>query len=419
MNEAALAELSRVLYSPVTLLLYAAAAFLYLYALTTKVGRREDGPARGRRAELAGLVVASLGIGAHLAHEVTRGLAQGRLPLGNMFEFTSMMALVGVVVGLGYLQFVRKRPELNGFVLMAGTLVLASALLVYSDPGPLMPILDTWWRTFHVTVIVIAAGIFTAGFVFNSLQLMRDLAEQRVADARSRTTVGSTVGAAYIGDLRAGSDAEAGTETDAAASAETDAVGERVAPDAADAPDGDPDAQTADDEAAYRRALRGALSPWRLALGTFLGTSTVSWVFLATPTLEFATGVQRFLIVNLAMVAVALIARWFVPMLPAAATLDGLAYRTIALGFFAWTFGVIAGAMWAEQSWGRFWGWDPKETASFLTWIAYAAYLHARATRGTRGRGAAWIGILSFAVLMFTYYAVNLVFVGLHSYAGL
>jgi ABC-type transport system involved in cytochrome c biogenesis permease subunit len=80
---------------------------------------------------------------------------------------------------------------------------------------------------------------------------------------------------------------------------------------------------------------------------------------------------------------------------------------------------VIAGAMWAEQSWGRFWGWDPKETASFLTWVAYAAYLHARATRGTRGRGAAWIGLFSFAVLMFTYYAVNLVFVGLHSYAGL
>jgi ABC-type transport system involved in cytochrome c biogenesis permease subunit len=74
--------------------------------------------------------------------------------------------------------------------------------------------------------------------------------------------------------------------------------------------------------------------------------------------------------------------------------------------------------MWAEESWGRFWGWDPKETASFLTWIAYAAYLHARATRGTRGRGAAWLGILAFAVLMFTYYAVNLVITGLHSYAG-
>ncbi len=392
-----LAELSRTLYSPVTLLLYAAAAFFYLYSLTTTVGRRDDVRRRGRRAQLLGLVLASLGVAAHVAHEITRAMAQERLPLGNMFEFTSAMALVGVLTGLIYLQFIRKRPELNGFVLLAGTLVLASALLVYADPGPLMPILDTWWRALHVTTIAIAAGIFTAGFVFNGLHLLRDTGERGVAAMQTAGATGSTVGAAYAGDLDQVADSNPGRE--------------------------DPDEQTPELEeehdAAYRRALRAAIDPWKLALFTFLGTSTVSWVFLATPTLDTATGVFQFLAVNVGMVAAALIARWFVPFLPAAATLDGLAYRTIALGFLAWTFGVISGAMWAEQSWGRFWGWDPKETAAFLTWIAYAAYLHARATRGTRGRGAAWIGLASFAVLMFTYYAVNLVFVGLHSYAGL
>jgi ABC-type transport system involved in cytochrome c biogenesis permease subunit len=404
MSQDQLAELSRLLYSPVTLLLYGTASLLYLYALTTKVGRRDVERARGRKAELAGLVVASLGVAAHVGHEVVRGMAQDRLPLGNMFEFTSLMALVGVVTGLVYLQFVRKRPELNGFVLMAGTLVLASALLVYAEPGPLMPILDTWWRSFHVSVIVAAAGIFTAGFVFNALHLLRDTAEQRVAAARTARVGGSTVGAAHVDDLEREDDVVEGGDA---------AVAERV----------DPEVRGGDDlrdhDAEYRRALRRGISVWRLALGTFLGTSTVSWVFLATQSLDTATGITRFLTVNLVMVAAALVARWFVPYLPAAATLDGLAYRTIALGFLMWTFGVIAGAMWAEQSWGRFWGWDPKETASFLTWVSYAAYLHARATRGTRGRGAAWIGLFSFAVLMFTYYAVNLVFVGLHSYAGL
>jgi ABC-type transport system involved in cytochrome c biogenesis permease subunit len=404
MSQDQLAELSRLLYSPVTLLLYGTGALLYLYALTTKVGRRDEERERGRKAELAGLVVASLGITTHIAHEVVRGVAQQRLPLGNMFEFTSLMALVGVLTGLIYLQFVRKRPELNGFVLMAGTLVLASALLVYAEPGPLMPILDTWWRSFHVSVIVAAAGVFTAGFVFNALHLLRDTAEGRIAEARTAGVVGSTVGAAHVDDLEREGDMVEGGDA---------AVSERVGPDASLADD------DRDHDAEYRQALRRGISGWRLALGTFLGTSTVSWVFIATPTLDLSTGITRFLTVNLAMVAAALIARWFVPYLPAAATLDGLAYRTIALGFFMWTFGVIAGAMWAEQSWGRFWGWDPKETASFLTWVSYAAYLHARATRGTRGRGAAWIGLFSFAVLMFTYYAVNLVFVGLHSYAGL
>ena len=98
-------------------------------------------------------------------------------------------------------------------------------------------------------------------------------------------------------------------------------------------------------------------------------------------------------------------------------TLDAYAYRTVAFGFPVWTFAVIMGAIWAEQSWGRYWGWDPKETSAFLTWVAYAGYLHARATRGMKGRNAGWLGILAFAVLMFTYFAVNLVVVGLHSYA--
>jgi ABC-type transport system involved in cytochrome c biogenesis permease subunit len=408
-----LADLSQVLYSPISLLLYGTASVAYLYALTTRVGRSDADRRHGRIAERLGMALAVAGITAHVAHEVARGLAQSRFPLGNMFEFTSAMALTGIVAGLVYLQFVRKRPELNGFVLMVGTLVLASALLVYSQPAPLQPILDTYWRHFHVSLMVVAAGILTAGFVFTALYLLRDSAERRVHQARLATTAGSTVGAADIRDL--GTDASEGSAAEDADGSGI-AVQERVAPDT----DGTgPHDSDEDQEAEYRTALRAAIPAGKLAVYTFLGVSTVSWVFIATPTLEMRDGIARFLMVNLAIVAAALVARRFVPFLPPAATLDALAYRTIALGFFVWTFGVIAGAMWAEQSWGRFWGWDPKETGSFLTWVAYAAYLHARATRGARGRGAAWIGLWGFAVLMFTYYGVNLVIVGLHSYAGL
>jgi cytochrome c-type biogenesis protein CcsB len=103
--------------------------------------------------------------------------------------------------------------------------------------------------------------------------------------------------------------------------------------------------------------------------------------------------------------------------LPSAAVLDRLAYRTIAFGFPIWTFAVIAGAIWAEQAWGRYWGWDPKEVWSFITWVVFAAYLHARATVGWRGRRAALIAVVGFAALGFNLYAVNLVIPGLHSYA--
>jgi cytochrome c-type biogenesis protein CcsB len=104
--------------------------------------------------------------------------------------------------------------------------------------------------------------------------------------------------------------------------------------------------------------------------------------------------------------------------LPASESLDRLAYRVITFAFPVWTFAIFAGAIWAEQAWGRYWGWDPKETWSFITWLGYAAYLHARATAGWRGRRAATLSLIAFGALMVDYYVVNTVITGLHSYAG-
>lgn len=104
--------------------------------------------------------------------------------------------------------------------------------------------------------------------------------------------------------------------------------------------------------------------------------------------------------------------------LPSADTLDRLAYRVTIIAFPAYTLGVIFGAIWAEAAWGRFWGWDPKETCAFVAWVVYAAYLHSRATAGWRGSRAAAINVLAFAVMVFNLFFINLVISGLHSYAG-
>jgi len=104
---------------------------------------------------------------------------------------------------------------------------------------------------------------------------------------------------------------------------------------------------------------------------------------------------------------------------PSSGTLDRTAYRVIAFIFPLWTFAVIAGAIWAEKAWGRYWGWDPKETWSFIVWVIYAAYLHARATHGWKGRAAAWIALAAFVCVMFNYFGVNTLLTGKHSYAGL
>jgi cytochrome c-type biogenesis protein CcsB len=109
----------------------------------------------------------------------------------------------------------------------------------------------------------------------------------------------------------------------------------------------------------------------------------------------------------------------FAEKLPAQETLDRLAYRTTVVAFPMYTFAVICGAIWAEAAWGRFWGWDPKETVAFVAWVVYAAYLHARATSGWRHVGAAWINIVGLATVIFNLFFVNMVIAGLHSYAGL
>jgi cytochrome c-type biogenesis protein CcsB len=103
--------------------------------------------------------------------------------------------------------------------------------------------------------------------------------------------------------------------------------------------------------------------------------------------------------------------------LPSQKTLDRWSYRFVALGFPVWTFGVICGAVWAEHAWGRYWGWDPKETFAFITWTIFAVYLHARVTHGWREVRAAAIACVGFVSVLFTLYAVNLWIAGLHSYA--
>ncbi|CAB4338038.1 unannotated protein [freshwater metagenome] len=105
--------------------------------------------------------------------------------------------------------------------------------------------------------------------------------------------------------------------------------------------------------------------------------------------------------------------------LPDLETLDQLSYRLVAFVFPLWTFAVIAGAIWAEAAWGRYWGWDPKETWAFITWVAYAAYLHARVTIGWRGKRAAWLCLFAGSTFLFNYVYVNVWGTGKHTYSGL
>jgi ABC-type transport system involved in cytochrome c biogenesis permease subunit len=160
------------------------------------------------------------------------------------------------------------------------------------------------------------------------------------------------------------------------------------------------------------------------------------WAFVLLPVLILLTVSGKWLYANAAPVMPALQSYWLpihvsvvslgsgvflvagVQRLPDAQMLDRIAYRATIFGFPVFGFGVIFGAIWAEEAWGRYWGWDPKETVAFIAWVVYAAYLHARSTAGWRDRKAAWINVVGFVAMVFNLFFINLVTTGLHSYAG-
>lgn len=109
----------------------------------------------------------------------------------------------------------------------------------------------------------------------------------------------------------------------------------------------------------------------------------------------------------------------FLRSLPSSTQLEDLSYRVSVIGFIFWTFTLIAGAVWAEHAWGRYWGWDTKEVWTFIIWVVYAGYIHARATRGWRGSRSAWLQLVGFVAVLFNFTVVNLFFKGLHAYSGL
>jgi cytochrome c-type biogenesis protein CcsB len=224
---------------------------------------------------------------------VGRGISAGRVPWGNMYEFSITGALAFTGAYLGALRKYDLR-WLGLFVSISVLLTLGTAVTVlYVPSAPLVPALKSTWLVIHVAAAIISGGVFLLSNVIAGAFLFLDSMEKK---------------------------------------------GERA--------------------------------PWAKRL----------------PSLD---------------------------------TLDQLSYRLVAFVFPLWTFAVIAGAIWAESAWGRYWGWDPKETWAFITWVAYAAYLHARVTIGWRGRRAAWLCIFAGSTFLFNYVYVNVWGTGKHTYSGL
>jgi len=277
----------------------------------------------GVRFGRAAVVVTVVAVVANVLSVVTRGLAVGRLPLGNMYEFTSVICAAISICWL--IVLARTGARTMGAFVMLPVVILAfvAGTVLYVPAAPVVPALNSYWKWIHVTTVALSSSVLMVSGAASLLYLVRGRHERRLATMRSGPDDGIDGGVPGAGPV----------------SSEQVSTGR-----------GD-------------RSLVGRV--------------------------------------------------------PSLATLDRIAYRTAIVAFPVYTFAVIAGALWAEVAWGRYWGWDPKETCAFVTWVIYAAYLHARSTAGWRGRRAAWISVVGFASIMFNLFFVNMVVSGLHSYAGL
>ncbi len=288
----------------------------------------------GDRIGRAAVVLTAVGLSANLLSILARGLATSRLPLANMYEFTSVICAAAVLCWL--IVLTRTGARTMGLFVMLSVVILmfVAGTVLYVPAAPVVPALNSYWKWIHVTTIALSSSVLLVSGAASLLYVLRGNADRKSA---ARVTGSQRVNPDRVTSQTAAAEAAAGT-----------------------AP-----------------AVIGA---------------TMTAQASRTPLMM---------------------------KLPSTATLDRIAYRTAIVAFPVYTFAVIAGAMWAEVAWGRYWGWDPKETCAFITWVIYAAYLHARSTAGWRGRRAAWISVVGFVSVLFNLFFVNMVVSGLHSYAGL
>jgi len=265
---------------------------------STAVLTRTDPPVveqSGRRAANVGMSLTWLAFGLLLVGVVLRGVWAGRVPWGNMYEFsiTAALGVLGVFLGMSLRRDLR---WLGLFVVIPTLLWLGLAVTVlYTEAAQLVPALKSYWLVIHVSAAIICFGAFTFAAATAALALVRGRVE--------------------------------------------------------------------------RRQRAAVVTGWASHL-------------------------------------------------PSSERLERLTQTVIAFSFPLWTFAIVAGAIWAENAWGRYWGWDPKETWAFITWVIFAAYLHARSTAGWRGSRASWIAIAGWVAFLINYFGVNIFVNSLHSYAG-
>ncbi len=386
---------SNLLY--IAFILYLIATFVFAGSIKGKNDTRTY-----KKWATAGLSITIIGFVAQLGYFVTRWIAAGHAPVSNLFEFTTFfgMMLVGAFI---IIYFMYKTAILGVFALPIALLIIAYASMFPRDISPLIPALKSDWLHIHVTTAAAGEAILAISFAAGLIYLVKAVNQTKATKSTLWLEVvlfGLICTVGFVLSTTIFSIADYKNEYTWINKSGAEETEEYNMP-AIFVPK---DAQQ----------VSGSGMEPLVELPLIIDSkklNTLVWSILVGALLY---GLLRLILRKRIGAALQPLAKSVNLNL-----LDEIGYRSVLIGFPVFTLGALIFAMiWAQMAWSRFWGWDPKEVWALITWLFYAAFLHLRISKGWHGEKSAWLAVIGFIIIMFNLVAVNLIIVGLHSYAG-
>ncbi|MBS7529131.1 c-type cytochrome biogenesis protein CcsB [Hazenella sp. IB182353] len=387
--------------------------FLYLIAavafvMGTRGSKEDDKTERMQKWQKIGVGITIAGALLHLGFIILRVLIGGHFPTSNMFEFTAFLCFASVIAFI-VIYFLYRSAVLGAFVMPIVVVLLGYAAAFPRDIQPLIPALKSHWLYIHVTTAALGQGAFMVAFVAGFIYLIQRFGQNAKGKQAFWLETIMVLIVMFIGFSgvsllfeATGYQSVYKHEVDGQLTEQEYELPPIVAPNG-----GIPE------EITPFWGLKEALfeaPAWMIGQKAALTLNSVIWAII--------TG--AILYVMLRLLIRKRMTQLVHPMTKKIdlELLDEITYRAIAIGFPLFTLGALIFAMiWAHEAWGRFWGWDPKETWALITWLFYSAYLHLRLSRGWIGTKSAWLAVGGFVIILINLIVVNLIIAGLHSYA--
>lgn len=389
-------------------LLYLLSSVMFVLGIAGKEVEAEKKEQHARKWGQRGVTLAIVGAGLQMLFIIMRIIVGGHFPTSNLFEFTAFLCFA-IVFAFIIIFFIYRNVVLGAFVMPLAVVLLAYASVFPTEVQPLIPALKSHWLYIHVTLAAIGQGAFAVGFAAGLVYLIHQKAKEKKGIHVFFLEVVMAVVCMFIGFIGSSFFFE---KIGYKASFEHPVDGEQVVQEYTLPP------------------LVGPNQGKVVQMDSFLGLteplfSTPSWMQGQNAASKFNSTIWSVITGLILYGGIRLLTRkrvseWLHPLVKNIDPdlVDEISYRSIAIGFPIFTLGALVFAMiWAHQAWGRFWGWDPKETWAFITWLFYSAYLHLRLSRGWFGLKSSWLAVGGFVIIMINLIFINLVISGLHSYA--